>query len=261
MISAMLTLETSSLRALADALDRGELVIPTVLNLQPYCPTSQVQKLLDEIKTAEAKGLTSPGLSILLKTLVADRERQSARETAADLVWSGPNLAGDFTRDTRIVVHELFRKARKRVLVSTYALYQGVDLFLPLNETMEAHPELKVALYLDITRGDNDLTDGQVLTQFREKFQKENWPWTSVPEVYYYPRSLEKVGGGKRACLHAKTVVVDGRDVFLTSANLTEAAQQRNIEAGVVLKSPAFANRLTCHFEALVKQGHLVRLP
>ena len=71
-----------------------------------------------------------------MKTLVADRERRAAQEVGADLVWSGPDLAGDHTRDTRIVVHELFRKARKRVLVSTYALYQGKDLFLPLHETM-----------------------------------------------------------------------------------------------------------------------------
>ena len=260
MISALLTLETSSLRALADAIDRGELVIPTVLNLQPYCPTSQVQKLLDQIKTAEAKDLTNSGLSIVVKTLIADRERRSARETAADLVWSGPDLAGDYTRDTRIVVHELFRKARKRVLVSTYALYQGEELFLPLHETMVAHPELKVTLYLDIARSDNDLSDAQVLSLFRQKFKADNWPWTPVPEVYYYPKSLEKVGGAKRACLHAKTVVVDNLDVFLTSANLTEAAQQRNIEAGVLLKSTAIATQLTDHFAALVKQGYLVRL-
>lgn len=260
MIPALLTLETSSLRALAEAIDRKELEIPTALNLQYYCPTSQVQTLLDEIKTTRTKGLTSSGLSILVKTLVAGRERRTAQEVGADLVWSGPDLAGDYTRDTRIVVHELFRKARKRVLVATYALYQGQDLFLPLYETMVAHPDLKVSLFLDITRGDNDLFDAQVLVQFKGKFKADNWPWTPVPEVYYYPKSLEKVGGGKRACLHAKTVVVDGQDVFLTSANLTEAAQQRNIEAGLVLKSPAIAAQLTQHFEALVRQGHLVKL-
>jgi len=260
MIPALLTMETSSLRALTEAIDRKELEIPTALNLQYYCPTSQVQTLLDEIKTARTKGLTSSGLSILVKTLVADRERRTAQEDGTDLVWSGPDLAGDYTRDTRIVVHELFRKARKRVLVSTYALYQGEDLFQPLHETMVVHPDLKVTLYLDIARGDNDLSDAKVLAQFREKLKADNWPWTPVPEVYYYPKSLEKVGGGKRACLHAKTVVVDGQDVFLTSANLTEAAQKRNIEAGVLLKSPAIATQLTHHFEALVKQGHLIKL-
>ncbi len=260
MIPTLLDLETSSLRALVEAINRYELETPTALNLQPYCPAGKVQKLLDEIRTARTKGLTGSGLGILVKTLVADRERRAAQEVGADLVWSGPDLAGDYTRDTRIVVHELFRKARKRVLVSTFALYQGEDLFLPLQETMAAYPALKVTFYLDIARGDNDLSDTEILVQFREKFLKDNWPWKPVPEVYYYSKSLEKAGGAKRACLHAKTVVVDGQDVFLTSANLTEAAQQRNIEAGLLLKSPAIAAQLTHHFEALVKQGHLVKL-
>jgi phosphatidylserine/phosphatidylglycerophosphate/cardiolipin synthase-like enzyme len=260
MIPALLDLETSSLMALAEAIGRGELDAPNSLNLQQYCPTSQVQKLLPEIKAAQSKGLNSAGLGILVRTLVADRKRRSAQNLGVELVWTGPDLTGDFTRDTRIVVHDLFRKARKRVLVSTYALYQGEDLFLPLYETMVAHPELKVTLFLDIARGNKEFSDAQVLAQFRENFQKDHWPWKPVPELFYYPKSLEKAGASKRACLHAKTVVVDGRDVFLTSANLTEAAQRRNIEAGVILNSPALATQLTQHFDALVKQGHLKKL-
>jgi hypothetical protein len=100
--------------------------------LQPYRPTSQVHNLLEEITAARAQGLTATGLGILVETLVADRERRAGLEMAADLVWSEPDLAGKFTRDTRIVVHELFRKARSRMLVSTYALCQGDDLFKPL---------------------------------------------------------------------------------------------------------------------------------
>jgi hypothetical protein len=56
-----------------------------------------------------------------------------------------------------------------------------------------------VTLYLDIARTDNDQTEAQAVAQFWEKFQADNWPWTPVPEIYYYPRSLEKAGGSKRA--------------------------------------------------------------
>ena len=257
MISALLELETSTLEALAAAAQRGELDKPTALNLQPYCPASLLDQLVAEVDAAHGQGMTSPGLAMLLMTLVRDRERRVALNPKADLVWSGPDLAGDFTRDTRVVVHELFRKARKRVIVSTYALYQGQDLFAPLHKAMTAHPEMKVTLFLDIARGGQDLPEAQLLAQFREKFLKEHWPWQPVPEVYYDPRSLEKPGSQKRACLHAKTVVVDGKEVFLTSANFTEAAQQRNIEAGILLKSPAIAAQLTGHFEALVTQKYL----
>lgn len=42
--------------------------------------------------------------------------------------------------------------------------------------------------------------------------------------------------------------------------SVTEAAQQRNIEAGLLMKSPRVAKQLLEHFEALVNQGYLVRL-
>jgi phosphatidylserine/phosphatidylglycerophosphate/cardiolipin synthase-like enzyme len=55
--------------------------------------------------------------------------------------------------------------------------------------------------------------------------------------------------------------VVDDRVAFVTSANLTEAAQQRNIEAGVLVEGEGFARSLRAQFDALVDAGALRRLP
>jgi phosphatidylserine/phosphatidylglycerophosphate/cardiolipin synthase-like enzyme len=44
---------------------------------------------------------------------------------------------------------------------------------------------------------------------------------------------------------------VDRRVAFVTSANFTEAAQTRNIEAGALVRDDGFARRLAEHFEAL----------
>lgn len=257
MIKVLHDLALPTLEGLAKAVRRGELDQPSPYHLRPYCPAAQVEPLLCEVKSAQAAGLNRLGLAMLIETLVEDRKRRAALHPDADLVWSGPDLEGEFVRDTRVVVHELFRKARKQVLVSTYALYQGQDLFAPLHETWLAHPEIEVTLFLDIARGDKDLPTNALLAQVREKFQKEHWPWDLRPEVYYDPRNLEPLGSPKRACLHAKTVVVDGRDLFVTSANLTEAAQQRNIEVGLLMKSSRVAKQLAEHFDALVKQDYL----
>ena len=90
-------------------------------------------------------------------------------------------------------------------------------------------------------------------------FRKEIWPWEPVPEVYYDPRSLLAMGEDS-ACLHAKCVVVDDARAFVTSANLTEAAQGRNIEAGVLLDDPVFARALRTQFESLIDRGYVRRL-
>jgi phosphatidylserine/phosphatidylglycerophosphate/cardiolipin synthase-like enzyme len=56
-------------------------------------------------------------------------------------------------------------------------------------------------------------------------------------------------------------VVIDGQETLVTSANFTAAAQERNIELGLLVNSPDVAFRVERHFEALIKGGHLERLP
>jgi phosphatidylserine/phosphatidylglycerophosphate/cardiolipin synthase-like enzyme len=50
------------------------------------------------------------------------------------------------------------------------------------------------------------------------------------------------------------------RRAFVTSANLTEAAQGRNIEAGVLLDDAVFARALRTQFESLIDRGYVRRL-
>ncbi|WP_228024926.1 phospholipase D-like domain-containing protein [cf. Phormidesmis sp. LEGE 11477] len=81
-----------------------------------------------------------------------------------------------------------------------------------------------------------------------------------MPEVFYDPRSLSKENAS-RICLHAKCVVVDDKQLLVTSANFTEAAHQRNIEAGVLLSDAVAAKSMRSQFERLVKRKVLCRVP
>ena len=47
----------------------------------------------------------------------------------------------------------------------------------------------------------------------------------------------------------------------MTSANLTEAALERNIELGLLVRDRALAATVVCHFQALVDRGLLCPLP
>ena len=62
---------------------------------------------------------------------------------------------------------------------------------------------------------------------------------------------------GHAGLMHAKAAVGDSRIAFLTSANLTEAALDRNMELGVLLRGghvPIAIDRL---IDALVDSGEL----
>ena len=80
----------------------------------------------------------------------------------------------------------------------------------------------------------------------------------ACPEVFYDPRAIS-ADRYSRAALHAKCVVIDCRDVFVSSANFTEAAQERNVEVGLLLHSTSVAVRLIHFFDALCETGHFLR--
>ena len=55
--------------------------------------------------------------------------------------------------------------------------------------------------------------------------------------------------------------MTDDEAVFVTSANLTEAALDRNIEVGLLVRDHALAVTLTSHFQGLIDQRLLSPLP
>ena len=61
--------------------------------------------------------------------------------------------------------------------------------------------------------------------------------------------------------LHAKAMVVNEERVLITSANFTEAALDRNIELGLLIRDRAMAASVTAHFQGLVEARLLKLLP
>jgi phosphatidylserine/phosphatidylglycerophosphate/cardiolipin synthase-like enzyme len=96
--------------------------------------------------------------------------------------------------------------------------------------------------------------------RFADHFWKTDWPGSARPRVVYYdPRALEQDGPG--GVLHAKGVVTDDGVVFVTSANLTDAALDRNIEVGLLVRDRALAASVSSHFRGLIDRGLLHSLP
>ena len=189
---------------------------------------------------------------------IALPESVLADASAIELVTSGPDVAG-MTRDTGVVLRELFAGAEQRVLVVGFAVHQGREIFAALADRMRHRPDLAVRLCLDIRRAPGDTTKSDaLLRRFAERFIRQEWPGPRLPDLFYDPRSLAE-GEAHRASLHAKCVVVDGVRALIGSANLTEAAQLRNIEVGIVV-SGLIAAATERHFDALIADGYLRRL-
>ena len=157
-------------------------------------------------------------------------------------------------------MHTLITSATREVLLVGYAIHNGKRLFEPLAGRMEQIPSLDVTFCIDIQRQFNDPTPApELVARFAREFRQRHWPWSRLPRLFYDPRSL--LTGDQRASLHAKCVVVDRSRALVTSANFTDAAQKRNIEAGIDLRHRPTAERIVDYFGGLVAGGLLVECP
>lgn len=255
-------LTDADLRSLAAALRAGRLAPPfATVGVGRVVAGPLAAELAERMQALTGEGMRPDHIAVVAEAVLTARAGRPATDDALELVWTGPEAAGVANRDTAVVVRELFAQAAQSVMVAGFAVYQGREVFRGLAERLAVCTGLHARLYLDVHRGHQDTSlDSEVMRRFARRFVEQDWPaGFPLPEVYYDPRSLA-TEAAKRSSLHAKCVVVDRRVAFVTSANFTEAAQERNIEAGVVVRSHRFAARLADHFGALANGGVLKRL-
>jgi phosphatidylserine/phosphatidylglycerophosphate/cardiolipin synthase-like enzyme len=260
MIDQLLSLSVTDMAALAVALRSGRIDPPyTPIGLQRLLTAGIATNLAPSLTFLNESGFAPEQIATTLEMLIRDRSARQHLEDDIQLVTTGPDVAGDTNRDTGVVVREMFANAKASVLIAGYAVYQGHAVFQALADRMKEHPEINARLFLDIQRGPGDTSAAnELVRRFAERFRTQQWPQNRpLPAVFCDPRSLD-IGGAKRACLHAKCVVVDREAVLISSANFTEAAQQRNIEVGLLIRNPTLAERIILFFDSLLEQNMLI---
>jgi phosphatidylserine/phosphatidylglycerophosphate/cardiolipin synthase-like enzyme len=258
MIEALSELPTHLRKRLAAGLDAGLLSAPfSAAGVRATLGTGgAAEQVATALAELEQVGISGRGAAAWLRAL----DTAVSKAPRPDLVWSGPEVPGLHARDTRRVFEELLGTAVHTVWASTYAFFDGPKAFEVLSRRMDSQPDLRVNLLLNIQRKRGDTTAADHLVrQFADRFWKKDWPGERRPGVFYDPRALDL--DGPSGVLHAKAVVVDDRTVFVTSANLTEAALDRNIELGMLVRDPAMALTVATHFRTLIEQQLLIALP
>jgi phosphatidylserine/phosphatidylglycerophosphate/cardiolipin synthase-like enzyme len=251
-----LEVPSETLMQLADALEAGHVRGPlTKFGLRAFTTsTSAVQALEALRKTAGSEA----ALADICRLVVAERAAAIARAPKVALVWTGPERIGASSRDTKVVVAELFGRARRSVLVSSYSLGSGAALFAPLAARMVELPSLRVRMFFDITVGDDRAagprTRAAYEARFVRRFRATQWPGPRFPDVFYDPRTIDDAS----IHFHAKCIIIDEEVALVTSANTSAAAQEENIEAGVLIEDRLFALALAKQFDDLVKARSLV---
>lgn len=251
-----LDIPSETLLQLADALEAGHVRAPlTKFGLRAFTTSTAAADALEDLRVRVGGEVALAGVCRLV---VAERTTTLARAPKVALVWTGPERLGASTRDTKVVVAELFARARRSVLVSSYSLGSGTTLFAALAAKMTENPTLRVRMFFDLTVGDEQMvgprTRASYEARFVRRFLATQWPGARLPEIFHDPRTIEDAS----ICFHAKCVVIDEEVALVTSANTSAAAQTENIEAGVLVEDRLFALSLARQFDDLVTGGLLV---
>lgn len=195
----------------------------------------------------------------IIDFLLAFIDRIEQDESSTDWVFTGRSFAGIPSRDTAVVFRSLVESAQYELVLSSYAVFNGKDLLRPLHDKMVSDPRFRARMILDISRDRDDMRSNEaIISSYQNAFMKYNWPQAPFPEVYYDPRGLS-LDPSSKAVVHAKCVVIDKKIAFVTSANVTEAAQEKNIEVGVLVSDEQKVEQLQAFFDMLISES-LVRL-
>jgi phosphatidylserine/phosphatidylglycerophosphate/cardiolipin synthase-like enzyme len=248
MLAFVISLPPHARARLIDALESEQMLYPpTEMALRSVLGSvDELERCHQDLCAWSARGGTAAEVAGLLRGV----SKASGERTQTDLVWSGPRVQGVHARNTRHVYEELLGSARKTLWVSSYVFFDGQKAFEAIARRMDECPGLRVAMLLNIQRpsGDTTIAD-ELVRRFAEGLWRREWPGARRPDVYYSAGALNM--GRPDGTLHAKAVV----------ANLTEAALDRNIELGLLLRDRALALAIVAQFQGLIDAGKLLLLP
>ena len=165
---------------------------------------------------------------------------------AIELVWTGPNTGLIPTRRTEQVILEVIDSAHENLFLVSYVFYKASSIVDALNGAVER--QVRVKLLLESSADEGGTIRGDSARTLAE----------AVPGATVYawnPIGRKYDGDGTSASMHAKCAVADRKLAFITSANLTPAALERNMELGLLIRGGTVPERLQAHLEALAATG------
>ncbi len=209
-----------------------------------------VISLLDRWRSrAPEVPLQAVAAALVTASYIAKTNRE---EQVVELVWTGPVQSVVPLRRTEQVILQVLDSAQSRILLVSYAVY--------------SIPNIQDAVVRAAKRG--VAITVIVETPNRLDVQNEYSNLKALGEdvakcsaVYYWPKEHRMADAtGKLGILHVKCVVVDGNQLFLSSANLTKYAFSLNMELGVLINGGRGPRLIEVVFESLIAAGTLSRV-
>lgn len=227
------------IEALADRV-RGSLSAEQDGRLHQLVTTPSARAALVRLVAAwKQSGISGDVLAGILVGAAYARQ-QAQRESNVELVWTGPTTPFVAIRRTEQVLLDLIRHAQSDLFLVSFVAYDVSTVVDALNAATARSVDVRILLETSTTHG-GSLSVDPVATMRRCVPSAVLYIWTDRPAPFSEGR------------VHAKVAVADGKTAFLTSANLTGHALEKNMEAGVVISGGPIPIGMRAHLHALVE--------
>lgn len=162
---------------------------------------------------------------------------------ALELVWTGPKTGLIPTRQTEQVMLEVIDSAQNDLFLVTYVFYKASSVVAALTSAVARG--VAVSILLESSTEHGGTVRGDSVKAVRDA--------VAGSSIYIWNAASRNADGDAiSAAVHAKCAVADSRLAFITSANLTTAALERNMELGMLIRGGTVPERLRQHLAALV---------
>lgn len=191
--------------------------------------------LIDEWR---GTGVSSQELSLML-IAASHVLSKIASEQSTELVWTGPTTPFVAARRTEQALLQVINAAESSLFITSFVAYDISTIVKALNAASDRGVIIQMLLELSQEHG------GSISFDAIGKMR------ALVPSAQLYAWR-EKSDPFTEGSVHAKVAVSDSKRCFITSANLTGYAMDKNMEAGVLITGGLVPGMLQDHLRSLV---------
>jgi phosphatidylserine/phosphatidylglycerophosphate/cardiolipin synthase-like enzyme len=168
-------------------------------------------------------------------------------EQEIELVWTGPSSKLIATRKTEQALLQVIDAAESRLFITSFVVYKISSIIKALERAIERG--VQISMLLEAGESDGGAVSIDAIARVKSIMP-------SVKLFSWIDKGEDFIGGK----VHAKVAVADENFCFISSANLTGHAMERNMEAGILIRGGATPSRLQKHLEALETTRVIVRV-
>jgi phosphatidylserine/phosphatidylglycerophosphate/cardiolipin synthase-like enzyme len=233
------------------------------LKLVEELPSSLVESLIIQLRGRKTPVFSNPGYQAKVDEFLGQLghvqvELAGMLEVAltaklaaptAELVWTGPATTIVPVRGTEQVLFGLVQSAKRRLTITSFGVFQVPRLVEELELALARSVALRIVIGDRESHSDQEIERQRLQLGVRVASEALLLHWPTARR----PRDEQ----GHAALMHAKAAVADSCIAFLTSANLTEAALERNMELGVLIRGGTMPGSIERLIDDLIESGEL----